>query len=284
MSTTVGLDIGGTKIAGGRGRRERQDHRPRPTSRRRPQDADAIAHDGGRPGPRAEQGHEIEARRRRRRRVRRRDPVDRAVRPQPRLARRAAQSRPGALAGCPSSSRTTPTRRPGASTRFGAGRGRRATSCCVTVGTGIGGGLVFDGELLPRRAGAWRAEIGHMRVVPGGRLCGCGNRGCWEQYASGNALVREARELVAAGAPAGRAAAATWRAPRRDRRGRRSPRPPRGRRRRAGAARRPRHGGSARASPTLAAVLDPAVSSVGGGVADAGDLLLDPARAAFRAR
>ena len=41
------------------------------------------------------------------------------------------------------------------------------------------------------------AEIGHLRVVPGGILCGCGNRGCWEQYGSGNALTRRARELAA---------------------------------------------------------------------------------------
>ena len=45
------------------------------------------------------------------------------------------------------------------------------------------------------------AELGHMRVVPDGLRCGCGNRGCWEQYASGRALVREARELVASGTP-----------------------------------------------------------------------------------
>jgi glucokinase len=40
------------------------------------------------------------------------------------------------------------------------------------------------------------AELGHMQVVPGGRPCGCGQRGCWEQYASGNALVIEAREIA----------------------------------------------------------------------------------------
>ena len=67
---------------------------------------------------------------------------------------------------------------------------------CVTVGTGIGGGLVFDGSLF-RGAHGVAAEFGHMNVEPGGRLCACGNRGCWEQYASGNALVREARLLAA---------------------------------------------------------------------------------------
>ena len=63
---------------------------------------------------------------------------------------------------------------------------------CVTVGTGIGGGLVLDGAVY-RGAHGVGAELGHMRVVPNGHLCGCGNRGCLEQYASGQALVREAR-------------------------------------------------------------------------------------------
>ncbi len=67
---------------------------------------------------------------------------------------------------------------------------------CVTVGTGIGGGLIFDGKLF-RGAHGVAAEFGHMNVEPGGRLCACGSRGCWEQYASGNALVREARFLAA---------------------------------------------------------------------------------------
>lgn len=81
-------------------------------------------------------------------------------------------------------------------TRFGAGRGQSHV-VCITIGTGIGGGLVFDGRLF---RGHWGmgAELGHMQVVPGGRLCGCGQRGCWEQYASGNALVLEAREIAAA--------------------------------------------------------------------------------------
>jgi glucokinase len=69
---------------------------------------------------------------------------------------------------------------------------------CVTVGTGIGGGVVIEGELL-RGAHGVGAELGHMRVVPGGHRCGCGARGCLEQYASGQALVREARELAESG-------------------------------------------------------------------------------------
>ena len=69
---------------------------------------------------------------------------------------------------------------------------------CITVGTGIGGGVVVDGELL-RGANGVAAELGHMRVVPGGHRCGCGSRGCLEQYASGKALVREGRAQAESG-------------------------------------------------------------------------------------
>lgn len=78
--------------------------------------------------------------------------------------------------------------------RFGAGE-NDPDLVCLTIGTGIGGGLVIDGALHRGRFGI-AGEPGHMRVVPGGRLCGCGNHGCWEQYASGNALVRAAREIA----------------------------------------------------------------------------------------
>src|SRR4051794_24179320 len=69
---------------------------------------------------------------------------------------------------------------------------------CLTIGTGIGGGVVIAGELL-RGAHGVAAELGHMRVVPGGHRCGCGARGCLEQYASGRALVREGRAQAEAG-------------------------------------------------------------------------------------
>lgn len=80
--------------------------------------------------------------------------------------------------------------------RFGAGRGKRHM-LMLTVGTGIGGGIVVNGELY-RGAFGIAAEIGHIRVVPDGHLCGCGARGCFEQYGSGNALMRHAREAIAA--------------------------------------------------------------------------------------
>ena len=65
----------------------------------------------------------------------------------------------------------------------------------ITVGTGIGGGAVIGGK-LHRGAYGVAAEFGHLRVVPEGHLCGCGARGCFEQYASGNALMRHVREEI----------------------------------------------------------------------------------------
>lgn len=84
--------------------------------------------------------------------------------------------------------------------RYGAGRGHRFV-LCATLGTGIGGALVMDGKVF-RGANGMAGEFGHFPVVPNGHRCECGNRGCWEQYASGNALTRDARELVAARSPA----------------------------------------------------------------------------------
>lgn len=65
----------------------------------------------------------------------------------------------------------------------------------VTVGTGIGGGIVMDGSIV-RGAHGFAGEIGHIVVEPGGPSCGCGNRGCWEQVASGQALEREGGRVV----------------------------------------------------------------------------------------
>ncbi|MCX6429349.1 MAG: ROK family glucokinase [Actinobacteria bacterium] len=162
--------------------------------------------------------------------------------------------------------------------KFGAGC-NETQMMMLTVGTGIGGGIVIDGH-LHRGAFGIAAEFGHMRVVPGGHLCGCGARGCFEQYASGNALLRHAREAISAspemarnllalgdgtieglsgqhitdGARAGDAVAlaafnttAQWLG--------------------AGIA-------------SLAVLFDPACVVVGGGVIDAGEILLEPTRAA----
>jgi len=83
--------------------------------------------------------------------------------------------------------------------RFGAGVGHRLV-LCVTLGTGIGGALVIDNRVF-RGANGMAGEFGHMQMVADGHRCECGNRGCWEQYASGNALVRDARELLLADSP-----------------------------------------------------------------------------------
>lgn len=83
--------------------------------------------------------------------------------------------------------------------RFGAAR-EETHLVMITLGTGIGGAIVTDGALQRGRFGI-AGEFGHMQIVPDGMRCECGNRGCWEQYASGNALVRETRTLIEARSP-----------------------------------------------------------------------------------
>jgi glucokinase len=167
-----------------------------------------------------------------------------------------------------------------AEARFGAGRGEDYV-VVVTVGTGIGGGIVVEGQLLRGRFGV-AAEIGHINIVPDGRRCGCGLQGCWEQYASGRALVQEAYDqavaspalaqdllrraggeplaitgpIVTQAAQAGDVAAlqcfdevGRW---------------------------------LGRGMAQLAAILDPGVFVIGGGVSAAGDLLREPAMHAYR--
>ncbi|KDN86383.1 ROK family glucokinase [Kitasatospora cheerisanensis] len=150
----------------------------------------------------------------------------------------------------------------------------------ITVGTGIGGGIVLDGRLHRGRFGV-AGEIGHLNMVPDGLLCGCGGHGCWEQYGSGRSLRRYGREKAAADPIAGKrmlelndgvaetirgihitqaaeegdplalscyAEIADW---------------------------------LGRGMADLAALFDPAVFVLGGGVSDSGRLLLDPVTAAF---
>jgi glucokinase len=78
--------------------------------------------------------------------------------------------------------------------RFGAGRGS-TDMLLVTVGTGIGGGIIAGGKTF-RGAHGFAGEIGHVIVEPGGPMCGCGNAGCWEQVAAGRSIDRLAREAV----------------------------------------------------------------------------------------
>jgi len=163
--------------------------------------------------------------------------------------------------------------------RFGVAAGQPVV-VVVTLGTGIGGALIVDGTVF-RGAYGIACEYGHVTVVPEGRLCACGNRGCWEMYASGRALARDARELaidspvaaermmrmagsidsidgpvVSAAADEGDPAAVSI------------------------CTNMGRWLGKGLAS--LAAVLDPSMFVIGGGVSAAGELLLGPARQEYR--
>ncbi|MFU8796492.1 MAG: ROK family protein [Dehalococcoidia bacterium] len=82
--------------------------------------------------------------------------------------------------------------------RFGAARGA-SNFIYITVSTGIGGGIVIDGEIYSGNMGM-AGEVGHMTIDDDGPPCNCGNRGCWETLASGTALRREARRQIAEGA------------------------------------------------------------------------------------
>ncbi|MEE1826001.1 ROK family glucokinase [Streptomyces sp. BE20] len=163
--------------------------------------------------------------------------------------------------------------------RYGAAAGH-SDMVLITVGTGIGGGLVLDGRLHRGRFGV-AGEIGHLNMVPDGLPCGCGGKGCWEQYGSGRALRRYGREKSAADPVRGKrmlelndgvaetirgihitqaaeegdplalecyAELADW---------------------------------LGRGMADLAALFDPGVFVLGGGVSDSGRLLLDPVAKAF---
>ena len=142
--------------------------------------------------------------------------------------------------------------------RFGAARDAGDVAM-ITLGTGIGGALLIAGRTFRGRNGM-AGEFGHMQVVPGGRPCECGGTGCWEQYCSGKALARFAREAgselsgpaLTEAARSGDAVAVgaftevgRWLG--------------------AGVA-------------NVVAALDPELVVIGGGVSSAGELLLEPAR------
>lgn len=163
--------------------------------------------------------------------------------------------------------------------RFGAGRDVDDMTM-LTIGTGVGGAVVAGGRLLRGGFGAG-AELGHLRVVPGGLPCGCGARGCIEQYGSGRALLRMADEIAEVGGIGLRLAQT------REREGRLrgehvaeliaegDP----------GAlqALRELGGWLGQACASLGAVLDPRLFVIGGGVSAAGELLLEPIRESYLA-
>jgi glucokinase len=161
--------------------------------------------------------------------------------------------------------------------RYGAARGADL-ALMITLGTGIGGGIVAGGR-LQRGAHGVAGEWGHMRVVPHGRLCACGNRGCWEQYASGTALAQTAREMVrnspaAAGHLLDRAGGDPDRIGGEDVAAAAGEGDPLARELIAEVGEWLGQG-----IADLAVVLDPEVVVVGGGVSGLGELLLAPARA-----
>lgn len=162
--------------------------------------------------------------------------------------------------------------------RFGAGVNEHHLMM-LTIGTGIGGGVVVNGQLY-RGAFGIAAEFGHMRVVPDGHLCGCGARGCFEQYASGNALLRHAREAISASPEVARNLLALGDGTVAGLTGKHI----------TDAARQGDAVALAAFNTTaqwlgagiasLSVVLDPACVVIGGGVIDAGEILLAPTRTA----
>ncbi|MEY4019204.1 MAG: hypothetical protein RLZZ590_504 [Actinomycetota bacterium] len=164
--------------------------------------------------------------------------------------------------------------------RYGAGKGYQHM-IMLTIGTGVGGAVIVNGQMLRGGFGI-AGELGHLRVVPNGKLCGCGQHGCLESYGSGTALLKAAKELAGSDleigarlreleAQAGELTGAqvytailekdpgalqiltelgTW---------------------------------LGEAIGSLTAVLDPQVVVIGGGVSAAGDLLLNPIREAYLA-
>ena len=148
--------------------------------------------------------------------------------------------------------------------RFGAARDV-TSMLMLTIGTGVGGALVDDGRLLVGGFGM-AAELGHIIIEPGGRLCGCGNYGCLEQYASGTALMRDARERL--GDDSLTQAALTDLLMQEN---------PEALAAVEGVAR-----AIGRGITSLVAVTDPQRIVIGGGVASAGELLLAPIRDSFR--
>jgi len=163
--------------------------------------------------------------------------------------------------------------------RFGAGRGA-SNMVMLTIGTGLGGALIVNDQLVRGSFGV-AAELGHLRVVRDGRICNCGQMGCWERYASGTALGLSAQaaataqveradallaaaggkvhdiegphvtELAAQGDELSRELVAelgAW---------------------------------IGEGISMMSAILDPVRVVIGGGVAEAGELMLAPARAAY---
>jgi len=162
--------------------------------------------------------------------------------------------------------------------RFGAGAGYHHMMM-LTIGTGVGGAIVANGELFRGGFGIG-AELGHMNFVPKGKLCGCGQYGCLEQYGSGTALLNSAKELVASGSEEAKrlkelSASVPELTGNEVYKAIQEGDP--------GALRLLTDLGSnlGLAVASLVAVLDPEIVVIGGGVSAAGELLLEPIRSAY---
>ncbi len=148
---------------------------------------------------------------------------------------------------------------------FGAGRSF-SSFLLITLGTAIGGGLVLEGRVY-RGSRGFAGEVGHLCVVPDGVPCNCGSRGCFEQYASGTAIARVYREkLRKRGCDDPQATAKTV-----AEKARAGDEPARQTLDEAGRF-------TAQALGSILNLLDLQACLVGGGVAEAGDILLDPVR------
>jgi len=164
--------------------------------------------------------------------------------------------------------------------RFGAGQGTKDMAM-LTLGTGVGGAIISDGQL--RRGGFGIAgELGHIRVVRDGRPCGCGRKGCVEQYASGTALLNAAKALVASNDPAAAMLAEL------------SPSAEQLTGQHIAQALLAGDSGAraliedlgqylGEAMGSITAALDPEVYVIGGGLSEAGELVLEPIRRSFEA-
>jgi glucokinase len=162
--------------------------------------------------------------------------------------------------------------------KFGAGRGAK-DMVMLTLGTGVGGAVIADYKL--RRGGfGIGGELGHVKVVQDGKQCGCGRKGCVEQYASGTAVLKAAKKLASSDGPAGRRLRElkeqagelnghlVYQALLEGDQGARQVVAEAG-------------DYLGQAMGTITAVLDPQIYVIGGGLSEAGELILEPIRQAF---
>ena len=162
---------------------------------------------------------------------------------------------------------------------YGAGKGQENV-IMITLGTGLGGAAIVDGKPL-RGANGTGAEFGHMRVAPGGELCGCGIRGCFEQYASGTALMRQTKAAIAKDPDSAEDLLARGNGTITGLLGNHITDAARAGDKLAIGVLENLGDWLGQGIATLVMLFDPAIVVIGGGVIDAGELLLEPARRAM---